>query len=411
MTLHSGKFHSGKSRQSGQAMTEMVIAATFLLVPLFLLIPWLGKFIDLHQSAIQAARYEAWEYTVWYENANEAPDTTITQIPLSTMPEKSIADLQAEARQRFFSREAYSSDPDERDLINEGSYVNTDANPLWKDHLGNSLLASPTTIDDSMLESFDDTPNNSTSDELKTPLEIDELVFTAATSASSNIANLIAGTFPAFVIDNLKGYAHTQMTISIVSQPGLVDFGTISGTYAVLAGAGPTTSLASLTRAAVLSDGWNAGGRFHAKDQAGEMTIARKLTSLSDKFTALSDYQWITGSDHMGPNRTDTGEFADLLECGDLRLDGWGPRFSVLPSIPADDEDGSLWTGYVDMGAVHPDRLHEFTTAYTVDANPIGGHNCPYNTCNFTYNIPSYKYPWADPAEDDQLSAPDDCIK
>jgi hypothetical protein len=140
------------------------------------------------------------------------------------MPIKSIAELQAEARQRFFSREAYSTDDTQAQdrLLHDNDdtrWVNTDANPLWKDHLGNSLLASPTTIDDSMLESFDDTPNNSTSDELKTPLEIDELVFTAATGAGSKIANLIAGTLPAFAIDNLKGYAHTEMTISIVSQP------------------------------------------------------------------------------------------------------------------------------------------------------------------------------------------------
>ena len=106
-------------------------------------------------------------------------------------------------------------------------------------------------------------------------------------------------------------------------------------------------------------------------------------------------------------------EFADLIECGDLRGDGWGVSSITVP-IPADDEDGILWTGYVDMGAIHPDRLHKLT-GYTVDANPIGGHDCPYNTCNFTYNPsevpPGYKYPWADPAEDDQLVDPDDCIK
>ena len=60
--------------QNGQAMTEMVIASSFVLVPLFLLIPLLGKYIDLNQSTIQATRYEAWEYTVWYNDENtEAP--------------------------------------------------------------------------------------------------------------------------------------------------------------------------------------------------------------------------------------------------------------------------------------------------------------------------------------------------
>ena len=416
MTLHPGKFHSGKSGQSGQAMTEMVIAASFVLIPLLLLIPWLGKYIDLHQSAIQAARYEAWEYTVWYNDvATEAPAGAVDDSGSKiAMPEKSIAELQAEARQRFFSREAYANIPtteanDESDLIGEGNWDIADANPLWQDHLGNSLLANTTTID-STLESFDVTPNNNTSNSLDTPLKIDELVFNAANNAGGAIANLIAGATPTFGIHNLKGYSHTRMTIPIESQPGLVSFGTISGSFAI--GATQQTFIIPVnTRAAVLSDGWNAGGRYHAKDQVGEITIARKLKSLSDKFTALSEYQAIKGSGHMDTtNKTATGEFADLLECGDLRLDGWGPSSPLVP-IPADDEDGSLWTGYVDMGAIHPDRLHKIASSdYTVEADPIGGHNCSGNTCNFDYNI-SYDYPWADPAEDDQLVAPDDCIK
>ncbi len=421
MTLHPGKFHSGKSGQFGQAMTEMVIAASFVLIPLLLLIPWLGKYIDLHQSAIQAARYEAWEYTVWYNDvATEAPagavDGSGSQI---TMPEKSIAELQAEARQRFFSREAYANIPtteanDESDLIGEGNWDIADANPLWQDHLGNSLLANTTTID-STLESFDVTPNNNTSNSLDTPLKIDELVFNAANNAGGAIANLIAGATPTFEIHNLKGYSHTQMTIPIVSQPGLISFGTISGSFAI--GATQQTFIIPVnTRAAVLSDGWNAGGRYHAKDQVGEITIARKLGSLSDKFTALSEYGALRSVPHMHPSWvTATGEFADLLECGDDRWDGWGPR--SVPDVfgqggvPADDNDGSLWTGYVDMGAIHPDRLHKIASSdYTVEANPIGGHNCPNNSCKFTYSD-SYQYPWADPAVDDHLVAPDDCIK
>ena len=421
MTLHPGKFLSGKSGHSGQAMTEMVIAASFVLVPLFLLIPWLGKYIDLHQSAIQAARYEAWEYTVWYENANEAPATQITQISLSTMPLKSIAELQAEAKQRFFSREAYANIPtaeanDESDLINEGNWDINMTNPLWQDHLGNSLLSPTLPIGNPVVESSGDTPRNNTSNSLDTPLEINELIFDAANNAVGAIANLITGAAPSFVIDNLKGYSHTQMTIPIVSQPGLVSFGTISGDFAI--GATHQTFLIPVnTRAAVLTDGWNAGGRYHAKDQVGEMTIARKLTSLSDEFTALPDYQAIKLSGHMGvrPDRTPTGEFADLLECDELRADaagdGWGQSSPPI-IIPADDEDGSLWTGYVDMGAIHPDRLHKIASSdYTVEANPIGGHDCGlFNTCNFDYNI-SYDYPWADPAVDDQLVDPDDCIK
>jgi hypothetical protein len=50
----------------GQAMVELLIVAGFVLVPLFLAIPLLGKYLDIRSSAVQAARYAAWERTVWY---------------------------------------------------------------------------------------------------------------------------------------------------------------------------------------------------------------------------------------------------------------------------------------------------------------------------------------------------------
>ena len=43
-------------KQAGQAMTEFSIAATFVLIPLFLMIPLLGKFLDMKASTIPAAR-------------------------------------------------------------------------------------------------------------------------------------------------------------------------------------------------------------------------------------------------------------------------------------------------------------------------------------------------------------------
>jgi hypothetical protein len=53
---------------SGQAATECVILAALVLVPLFLIIPLLGKYIDIKQAAIKQARFEAWEYTAWFDH-------------------------------------------------------------------------------------------------------------------------------------------------------------------------------------------------------------------------------------------------------------------------------------------------------------------------------------------------------
>lgn len=54
------------SRARGQAMVELIIVASLVLVPLFLAIPLLGKYLDIRSTAVQTARYAAWERTVWY---------------------------------------------------------------------------------------------------------------------------------------------------------------------------------------------------------------------------------------------------------------------------------------------------------------------------------------------------------
>lgn len=54
-------------RQGGQAVAEFLVAAVLLLVPMFLAVAALGKFVDVQHVATMAARYGAWERTVWYD--------------------------------------------------------------------------------------------------------------------------------------------------------------------------------------------------------------------------------------------------------------------------------------------------------------------------------------------------------
>lgn len=56
-----------RSGQWGQATVEFLVAAAFVLIPMAVLAPMLGKYIDAKQKVEQAARYAAWERTVWYE--------------------------------------------------------------------------------------------------------------------------------------------------------------------------------------------------------------------------------------------------------------------------------------------------------------------------------------------------------
>lgn len=96
----------GPAGQRGQALTEMAILAV-VLVPLFLLIPLLGKYAHLQQNAQQAARAAAWEATVVrdYEMAGldrAAQQARLierhfgdAQLPISTqLPQRDQGDLE-----------------------------------------------------------------------------------------------------------------------------------------------------------------------------------------------------------------------------------------------------------------------------------------------------------------------------
>lgn len=91
------KLSSGKYAQIGQAMTEMVVASAFVVVPLFLIVSMLGKFIDMKHASVSAARYAAWERTVWHESN----DSTFFGIKKDFLA-KSKKDLEAEVERRVF---------------------------------------------------------------------------------------------------------------------------------------------------------------------------------------------------------------------------------------------------------------------------------------------------------------------
>ncbi len=55
-----------KTLQRGQAMIEALIACALVLVPLFLAIPVIAKYLDIRSHVVQGARYAAWERTVWF---------------------------------------------------------------------------------------------------------------------------------------------------------------------------------------------------------------------------------------------------------------------------------------------------------------------------------------------------------
>lgn len=111
---------SSYSSQTGQSTIEFIVVS-LVLVPLFLIVPILGKYLDLAQTTQVASRYVAFEGAVHHSS--------------SSTGWKTDADLATEVRRRFYSRNDLSIKTN--DVANE---VDSDRNPLWVDHRGDALL-------------------------------------------------------------------------------------------------------------------------------------------------------------------------------------------------------------------------------------------------------------------------------
>ncbi|TCS37549.1 hypothetical protein EDC30_104353 [Paucimonas lemoignei] len=125
------------SRVRGQAMVELLIAGGLVLIPLFLAIPLLGKYLDIRATAVQTSRYAAWERTVWY--GGDAA-TSLGWFGVSQKwqaNEKSDDQIRRElgARQLAETSAAFSN------ADRSSSNFNGGAKALWQDRKGKTMLA------------------------------------------------------------------------------------------------------------------------------------------------------------------------------------------------------------------------------------------------------------------------------
>ena len=342
-----------KSRQSGQAMTETLITASTVLAPIFLLVPLLGKYVDIKQTTIQAARYEAWEYTVWYGNNQYKTLTNPSGerpygYTATAQPVKSFSQVQAESRKRFFSD--YNDNDSIGNLqINQNDFNGFDdtyANTLWVDHRGdplwNGAVAGSAPVSDG------DTPDLTGG--------IANTIMTILDSIASAVAfladHLTAGDV-GFTVINMDGLATSHVQVDVTPPPGLIDFANIADVGGVDDSIANVPVLDFQSRAAVLTDGWNAGGLEHTTNQAGGLVTTKLLAEVFEPIQPVVD----TLATFIAPELRGCNPWISLPETLD-------------PSNPPGSSDGSLWLGYMNIDAVHPDRLESG-----------GSHDCPDGIC------------------------------
>jgi len=247
----------GGRRQRGQSMTEFVVSASFALVPLFIIVPAVGKYIDMKLASTQAARYVTWEYTAHYSDLNDQP-AGFKAISQAEMPLKPLVTTQREAERRFFSDTAIAISTS----VDKGGYNATDRNPLWTYHNGLPMFVPPGNT------------TTTASGSNKTPDKT--YVFGAVTGLIGAGLNLISSAYNTLGIDagfdamnpdgNLSIDGRYDVSVSLPVEPAPSYLTLNSGTRNPLFG--NPLNLSMTAKGKLLTETWGAGGPKHTLYQA-----------------------------------------------------------------------------------------------------------------------------------------------
>jgi len=360
---------SNQTGQNGQAMVEFLISATFFLVPLFLAMSLVAKYIDMKQANVQAARYQAWEYTVWFANDTERGidyssgkvnnnGEVMKGYNAHDFPVKTTAITRSESKRRFYSNPG-NEETTTSINYNDGltGWTTDVANPLWKDHKGNRLYSGSDGSGVSITSSSETPTIPILGDVVNLILKGIGLLF----GIVSDLMSLI-GSDVGFNAITTKGYA-TSTEVMEVAKPPNYRYMVDSGSSSLINIEGSGTTFNFQAKASVLSDAWNTGGTEHTYNQVGGMVPTTLLNELFNKI----------------PGFTTIWSIASVL-APELRL--------CNPGFPWPSGDkGSLWLGHIDIDAIHPDRL-------IADASDpgtrIGTHEVnDAGMSNFTYTDPA----------------------
>jgi len=240
-------------RSKGQALTETLV--TFVvLVPVFMLIPYLGKYLDVKHKTEDSARYALWERTV-FADPGASWDSGENR--------KSDARLRNEIQARFLQ--------EPRTAIAAGA-VAAARNPLWEDHAGDDLVP---------LRDFDASINEA---EEPFPYGLRGRSFLAKPASLSLFGSLAQDGLPLLnqlgglsdflggALDftlglNTQGFAKTRATLPVIDLPA---FTRVGATLDI----DVATDQRSLTAsAAVLTDPWVPGSEDNYRERLDGLVI------------------------------------------------------------------------------------------------------------------------------------------
>jgi hypothetical protein len=268
----------------GQAATEFTIIAAFVLVPLFLLIPLLGKYIDIKSASIQQARFEAWEYTAWFDSSNDVMDGVRSDQRSGI---RDFGDIRARGNRIFFgdiTAADYGPSDNDRQM---------QLNPLWIDHHGDTLFSKTTadTGQDGMsecipAEAVPGLVGNGRYADCNSPDPTSGLIGGGLIDDLLTMVNWVTHLFGRLLhllgvdadFDALrtKGYFVSTFRVDVRSPGEVVP--DISHPSA------DRSPLDISARASVMARGWNAGSTQHASSESRGLVVTSLLSPVSTYF-------------------------------------------------------------------------------------------------------------------------------
>lgn len=242
-------------RCQGQAMTEFVVMTSGVLLTLFLVVPALGKLLDMSFQTQVLARYVAWERTVWYDLGNQPGETGE---PGTDIALRSDSDIAGTAQKRLLS---FTKTPELLSGNDVSGLGDKAQHALWRWSNGQQMLGSGGLNSGSL--AAHGTPSvaydvlavyNDGMDLLMKPL---------------NMLKIQKDDDFLQVAHPVKNY----FTPSVALQVNLAGSGAEGGArFGFL-----PTSLTLRANSAVLADGWNAQGDHHFKERVDDFAIGTMM--------------------------------------------------------------------------------------------------------------------------------------
>jgi len=262
-----------RASQSGQAISEFLVTVAFAFLPLFVLVPTLGKVMDLQFQNQVAGRYAVWERTVWFDNlsGDNRDDFVISNYEWESIALRSESEVINTLQNRIFLNHSSGAiRPIQSADVNLGrgsgssvwTYVQSD-NPMY----GGTQVASFSEQDTpgvayTVTEFFADSLNS-----IKRPINF-------LLGAIGNDNEDLFG-FP--LMSSAKGYytptVSTTLNIGNAHGGGISTWDRTNGqfTEGIESALFQNWDGVLTSRGAILSDGWSAQSVAHYKDRADDL--------------------------------------------------------------------------------------------------------------------------------------------